>query len=108
MYQTELEFKPTVYQRPDGTQIIFEVNDARRIDMMINELKAICQREEKRTMGYNQLPWDAAEKIMEAVCLLDEATEWGEPTDDDLTGEPPITLDEMHSAAWKQHQEMHS
>jgi len=22
-------------------------------------------------------------------------------------GEPPITLDEMHTAAWKEHQEMH-
>jgi len=22
-------------------------------------------------------------------------------------GEPPITFDEMHTAAWKEHQEMH-
>ena len=27
---------------------------------------------------------------------------------DNTGGEPPLTADEMHSAAWKQHQELHS
>ena len=36
-----------------------------------------------------------------------ELTQW-EPNDDDLCGEPPLTADEMHNAAWKQHQELHS
>ena len=27
---------------------------------------------------------------------------------DDTGGEPPVTLDEMHTAAWKQHRAMHS
>ena len=74
MAQTELYFEPTVYQRKDGTQVVYQVSDDKRIDMIINELKAICQREDKRPMGYNQLPWDATEKIMEAVCLLYEGS----------------------------------
>ena len=107
MVQTELHFEPTVYQRKDGTQVVYQVSDDKRIDMIINELKAICQREDKRPMEYSNLPWHATEKIMEAVCLLEEATEWPEPTDDDLCGEPPMTADEMHAKAWKQHQELH-
>lgn len=108
MAQTELHFEATVYQKSDGTQFVSQISDDKRIDMIINELKAICQREDERPMEYSHLPWNSTEKIMEAVCLLEEATEWYEPADDDLYGEPPMTADEMHSAAWRQHQEMHS
>jgi hypothetical protein len=44
---------------------------------------------------------------LEAIGLLERATEWDEPTDNELTGEPPITADEIHTAAWKEHQEAH-
>jgi hypothetical protein len=46
--------------------------------------------------------------VLEAIGLLERAIEWDEPTDEDLIGEPPITMNEMHSAAWKEHQAMHS
>jgi len=45
---------------------------------------------------------------LDAIGSLERATEWDEPTDNDLTGEPPMTADEMHTAAWIQHQAMHS
>lgn len=35
------------------------------------------------------------------------AIEW-EPGDEDLCGEPPITMAEMHQAAWVEHVQMHS
>ena len=108
MSQTKLYFEPTIYQRPDGTQITFEMREERRIDLILKELSAIYQREEKRDWPDKRLPYEAPEMILEAIGLLERATEWGEPTDDDLTGEPPMTADEMHTAAWKQHQAMHS
>ena len=107
MSQTQLYFEPTVYQRPDGTQITFEMREERRIELILKELSAIYQREEKRDWPDKKLPYEAPEMILEAIGLLERATEWGEPTDDDLTGEPHMTADEMHTAAWKQHQELH-
>lgn len=107
MSQTELHFEPTVYQRPDGTQITFEMREERRIYLILKELSAIYQREEKRDWPDRKLPYEAPELILEAIGLLERATEWDEPTDEDLTGEPPMTADELHTAAWKQHQEMH-
>lgn len=108
MSQNELHFEPDVYQSITGTQIVLEMREERRIDLIIKELKAIYERENKRSWEYTQLPYEASELLLEAIDLLEKATEWGEPSDDYLTGEPPITMDEMHTAAWKQHQEMHS
>jgi hypothetical protein len=109
MAQSELNFEPTVYTRPDGTQVTFEVNDERRIDMILKELIAIYHREDKRILGYQQLPYHGLEHVLEAIGLLERAIEWDEPTDEDLGygAEPPITMDEMHTAAWKEHQEAH-
>jgi hypothetical protein len=107
MSQTELYFEPTTYQKPDGTGLIFPMREERRIDLILKELSAIYQREDKRDWPDKTLPYEAPELILEAIGLLERATEWDEPTDNDLTGEPPITMDEMHSAAWKEHQEMH-
>jgi hypothetical protein len=107
MAQSELHFEPTVYTRNDGTQATFEINDERRIDMILKELVAIYQREEKRPLGYQQLPCHGPELVLEAIGALDRAIEWDEPTDEDLIGEPPITMNEIHSAAWKEHQEAH-
>jgi len=36
-----------------------------------------------------------------------QLSQW-QPSDYDLCGEPPMTMDEMHNEAWKQHQELHS
>ena len=108
MSQTELQFESTTYQRHDGTQITFAMREERRIDLILKELSAIYQREEKRDWPDKTLPYEAPELILEAIGLLERATEWGEPTDDELGGEPPLTADEMHTAAWRKHQELHS
>ena len=108
MSQTELNFEPTIYHRPDGTQITFAMREERRIDLILKELNAIYQREEKRDWPDKTLPYEAPELILEAIGLLEKATEWDEPTDDELTGEPPLTTAEMHDNAWKEHQAMHS
>ena len=107
MAQTELHFEPTIYSRLDGNQVVFEMNDCKRIELILKELSAIYRREENRPHGDNQLPYHAQELILDAIGSLERATEWDEPTDDDLTGEPPMTADEIHTAAWKEHQEAH-
>ena len=44
----------------------------------------------------------------EIIPALENEINW-EPSDDDLGygGEPPMTADERHSAAWQEHQEAH-
>jgi hypothetical protein len=106
MKQTELHFESTIWKLSDGTEKIIPMHDDKRIELMIKELKAITAREEKRPLGHNDLPYHAEELIPEAIELLTQAIEWPGEIEDSY-GEPPITMDEMHSAAWKEHQEAH-
>lgn len=108
MSQDQLHFEPEVFRAHNGNEIVLQMSEERRINLIIKELQAILAREEKRDHMYLQLPYEAPELIFEAIGLLEKATEWGEPSDYDLTGEPPMSADERHSAAWKQHQELHS
>jgi len=50
---------------------------------------------------------DQKDHLLDAIALLqDVLKDFNDPGDS--FGEPPVTLDEMHTAAWQQHQEMHS
>ncbi|NBX49005.1 hypothetical protein EBT25_03515 [bacterium] len=54
---------------------------------------------------------DLQEILRHAYCYGEEITiqlETWQPSDEDLCGEPPMTADEIHNEAWKQHQELHS
>lgn len=107
MAQTELHFESKTYKLHDGTERTFVMHDDKRIELMIKELKAIYQREEKRPPGYNDLPFGSDEYLLEAIANLEKAIEW--PGDiEDSYGEPPITMDEMHTAAWQEHLQAHS
>jgi hypothetical protein len=108
MPQDQLHFEPEVFRSHNGNEVMLQMSETKRINLIIKELQAIIAREEKRDHMYLQLPYEAPELIFEAIGLLEKATEWGEPSDDYLTGEPPLTADERHAAAWKQHQELHS
>ena len=107
MSQDQLYFEPTVFRSYNGNEVVLQMSEESRINLMIKELQAILAREEKRDHMYLQLPYEAPELIFEAIGLLEKATEWGEPSDYDLTGEPPMSADERHAKAWKEHQEMH-
>lgn len=107
MTQTELHFEPKVYQVVGrDKELIIPMHDDKRIELMIKELKAIVKREEERQLGYNDLPYGSEEQLLEAIDLLEKAIEWPYEIEDSY-GEPPITMAEMHSAAWKEHQEAH-
>lgn len=106
MSQTQLHFESRTYKLPDGTEKVYVMHDDRRIELIIKELKAIVEREEKRPIGHNDLPYGSEEQLLEAIDLLEKSIEW--PGDiEDSYGEPPITMAEMHFAAWKEHQEAH-
>ena len=106
MAQTELHFESKTYKLHDGSEHTFVMHDDKRIELIIKELQAIYQREEKRPLGHNDLPYGANDFLLEAIGYLEKAIEW--PGDiEDSYGEPPMTMDEMHTAAWKEHQEAH-
>jgi hypothetical protein len=81
-------------------------NEYHNLQQAVNILKSILERESKRhQMDQDLVPGDD-DVVQEAIGLLEEIIDY-DPTPNEL-GEPPITLDEMHTAAWKEHQAMHS
>lgn len=71
-------------------------------------MKQLLLEDSKRHMMDAEPTWFISiieDEIAPAIeHLLDQAD--ADPCDED--GEPPMTADEMHTAAWQQHQLMHS
>ena len=67
-------------------------------------LKAVLEREAKRSCTCQHLVPGDDSIVEEVIAMLEERIDY-DPTPNEI-GEPPITLDEMHTAAWEQHQEM--
>lgn len=107
MAKHALHFTSQTYTRHDGSEYTPRLNDDMRIRLIIEELNAIYQREKKGPLGHNDLPYCSDEYLLEAISYLEKAIEW--PGDiEDSYGEPPMTMDEMHTSAWKEHMAMHS
>jgi hypothetical protein len=106
MAKHELQFHTSSYILSNGKEYTPPLHDDVRIELIIKELMSIYKREDKRPLGCNDLPYGFNDYILEAIGYLEKAIEW--PGDiEDSYGEPPITMDEMHTAAWKEHQEAH-
>jgi len=85
----------------------FPMNEYTRLKRVIKELKEVLARDDKRhQMDEHLTPSMRALLEEEIIPVLENELDY-DPTDD-MGGEPPITADEMHTAAWKQHQEIHS
>ena len=83
-----------------------------KIQRALDILKGVIEREEKRYMMDAHLTPSMRDLLeSEIIPQLENELDF-DPTPehpwDDSGGEPPITLDEMHTAAWQQHREMHS
>lgn len=88
------------------SEVNWKKNEYHQLQEAVNMLKAILERESKRhQMDQDLVPGDD-DVVQEAIGLLEEIIDY-DPTPNEL-GEPPITLDEMHTVAWKEHQAMHS
>ena len=81
----------------------FRVNNYSKLDLIRRELRSIIASE-----GADPYADPSLENMLEEVLdLMDGYLDW-EPSDEDILGEPPMTADEMHSAAWAEHQLAHS
>lgn len=87
----------------------YPMNERANLERIIKELKEVLHREAKRHMMDEHL--DCATRNLieyEIIPVLEDQLNY-EPSDEEMGygSEPPITADEMHSAAWAQHQELH-
>lgn len=85
------------------------MNDHANIARIIRELNEILERESKRHEMNEHLSLSMRSLLEEEVIpALENELNW-EPNDADLGygSEPPLTADEMHTAAWQEHQEAH-
>lgn len=87
----------------------YPVSDHANLTRIIKELNEILERDSKRPEMYEHLTPSMRSLLEEEIIpALENELNW-EPSDADLgyDGEPPMTADEMHTAAWRQHQELH-
>lgn len=79
------------------------VNDYRKLSEIRAELREMLKRENKR----HEMDSDHFYVAMleEVIDLMDNYIDY-DPTPNE-PGEPPMTMSEMHDAAWREHQEAH-
>jgi hypothetical protein len=92
---------PRKYPEIDWTK-----NEYHQLNLIVQQLHTIIDREDKRHMMDQHLTCHTHNVIEEAIAMLEAEIDY-DPTPNE-PGEPPITADEMHTAAWKQHQELHN
>ena len=79
-----------------------------RLNKILKELQEIVDRENQRhLMDMHLLVHDLSVLEEDVIPALEAIVDY-EPSDEELTGEPPISASEAHEAAWKQHQAMHA
>jgi hypothetical protein len=86
--------------------IHFIQNEYQNLSLILNQLQDIVSRENKRHMMDQHLTLSCLALLEEEIIPLIE-NELDCDYEPDELGEPPLTMDEMHTAAWKEHQEMH-
>jgi hypothetical protein len=85
----------------------FPISEFTHLQRIVKELKEVLAREDKRhEMDEHLTPSMRALLEEEIIPVLENELNY-DPTDD-MGGEPPMTADEMHTAAWNQHRELHS
>jgi len=95
----QLYFVPKIIINRDGTKRVVQADTEVKLQLITNVLEDMIKEPNLADIQRDYLH-DAIEALNHALFYF------GDPGDN--FGEPPITLDEMHTAAWQQHQEMHS
>ena len=93
-------------QQQKYPEIDWTKREYHQLSLIIKQLEAIIDREDKRHMMDQQLSLHTHNAIEEAIAILEGEVDY-DPTPNE-PGEPPMTADEMHTAAWNQHQELHN
>ena len=95
----QLYFVPRVIINRDGTKRVIQADAEVKLQLTLETLLDIYSTE--------YLSDHQKDHLLDVIDSLQEVlAHFGDPGDS--FGEPPVTLDEMHTAAWQQHQEMHS
>jgi len=93
----QLYFVPRVLINRDGTKRVIQANTEVKLQLIADVLEEMIQLH--HVVEQRDHLHDAIESLNHVLSYF------GDPGDS--FGEPPVTLDEMHAAAWQQHQEMH-
>jgi len=86
-------------------------NEYYQVQRALEILMHVVDRESKRHEMNQHLTHSMLSMLEDEIIpmLTNELdSDFGGPTDDEICGEPSMTADEMHTAAWRQHQELHS
>jgi hypothetical protein len=86
----------------DLFQYLYEVRKTVRENLDADMRRPIDQQE-----FTPYLIGDLLDEVCASIDLVEQQAE-RDPTDDICDGEPPLSADEIHRAAWKQHLEAHS
>ena len=87
-------------------EIDWTKNEYHQLDLIVKQLRAVLEREDKRDIRDEELASGTYGVVEEVIAMLEAEIDY-DPTPDE-PGEPPMTADEMHTAAWQQHQELHN
>ncbi len=90
-------------------------NDFAAVSTLVAEfqrkLEVIVKRDGSRHQMDAHIPFDLMDvledELMPALAAAITCIEW-EPSDEDILGEPPMTMQEMYSAAHAQHIALHN
>jgi hypothetical protein len=87
----------------------YPMNEQQNLERIIKELNEILTRESKRPEMNEHLTPSMRSLLEEEIIPALENELNYEPTDEELGygSEPPLTMNEMHTAAFVQHQAMH-
>ena len=95
----QLYFVPKIIITRDGNKRVIQADAEVKLQLINNELREL--------LGTSYRDSYLDDHLADAIDSIDQLlAHFGDPGDS--FGEPPVTLNEMHTAAWQQHQEMHS
>jgi hypothetical protein len=85
-------------------------NEYYQVQRALEILQHVVDRESKRHEMNQHLTHSMLSMLEDEIIpmLSNELDCDGGPSDDEICGEPPMTADEMYTAALLQHQELHS
>ena len=94
----QLYFVPRVLINRDGTKRVIQADAEVKLQLIHKTLLDICSTE--------YLSDHQKDHLLDVIDSLQEVlSHFGDPGDS--FSEPPVTINEIHTAAWQQHKEMH-
>ena len=87
-------------------ELTWTKNEYHQLQLALDALKNIRNREDRRHQMDEHLDPHTRDVLDEVIGMLSDELDY-DPTPNE-PGEPPMTMDELHTAAWKEQLAMHS